>query len=249
MVGITIGLLVVLAAIGTFVFTRTSSSVGSDAFNLHQQAQHIFQTVGAHAKQAGAYAVVSRATPAGHVSFQGGTETATRAIDGTDGGGATSDTLIIRHSSLLSLPPHLPNGAGAVTLPNCLGDLGAGAGPAAGGIILSTFARNAGTNELTCNPGTGPVAIADNVEDFQVRYGIRNPAGTLVYNDAFPANDPRWARVQSLEICLQLRGRLTNNPQIGGVPDCRNVAVAADGRLRRVFRQVIMVRVQQESTI
>jgi type IV pilus assembly protein PilW len=57
MVGITVGLLVVVAAVGSLAFTQASSTVVVDNAGLQQKADAIFRNIAYHVEQAGAFDV------------------------------------------------------------------------------------------------------------------------------------------------------------------------------------------------
>lgn len=261
MIGVTLGLLVIVAALGTFVFTRQSGEASGDALRLQQQAQNVFRVLRAQAAQTGSFALVDRndAVAGAAVSAQSGVaDTASWAIEGTEGANGAADTLTISHSSQLPVAAAgvvMPDAPDSRTVPNCLD--GVDANPAAGALIVSTFSlvgdRLACDANLDAPPDDLPSrqTLARGVEDFQLRYGVRNPfTGEVAYRLASelgtqPAVDPTWAQVQSLEVCLQLTGARGDNPRVGAVTGCDGQAVAADGRLRRVFREVVALRNHQ----
>jgi hypothetical protein len=56
-----------------------------------------------------------------------------------------------------------------------------------------------------------------------------------------------WANVAAVEVCLQIRGEINDNPVISGstYTNCRGVSTARDGRLRQVLRSTFNLRNQE----
>ena len=101
--------------------------------------------------------------------------------------------------------------------------------------------------ELTCkdlnlNNGTYQ-ALAEGVEDFQLRYAEANPATqTLQFNTSNQVT--AMSQVLAIEVCLRVASLATvnlgkPNPNQKG---CSGEALLADGRVRRVFKRVIALR-------
>ncbi|MEN9313888.1 MAG: hypothetical protein RIS35_281 [Pseudomonadota bacterium] len=251
MVGVLIGLLVIVAAMGTFVFTRQSGKTSGDALRLHQEAQRVFRVLQVHLAQAGSFTLVDVEDPAAGlaVSAQGGVPLGVAwAVSGRDGGSAGTDVLTVSHSSQI---PASASGGDARAVSNCLD--GVVGNPAAGALVVTTV-RLVG-DRVVCDANLDSEAgtpteqtIARGAEDLQFRYGVRDHAnGAVAYWPASSLSSasavvPSWAQVQSLEVCLQLRGQRFDHPRLGSVIGCRGQTVPADGRLRRVFRQVIALR-------
>lgn len=108
------------------------------------------------------------------------------------------------------------------------------------------------------NGSATPQAIVDGVEDFQVTYGVRTvlmPAPPLAAPalrvpdiatyQQFTAAAVAFNTVQSVTVCLQLRGDFTSDSPrgaVGGIIGCNGLAVAGDGFIRRVYRQSFNLR-------
>ena len=86
-------------------------------------------------------------------------------------------------------------------------------------------------------------ALAEGVEDFQLRYAQANPsAQTLQWKTANQVTD--MAQVLAIEVCLRVASINTvhntkPNPQLKG---CQDEALPADGRVRRTFKRVVALR-------
>jgi type IV pilus assembly protein PilW len=255
MIGITIGLLVVLAAVGTLVFTSVSSGALSDNVRLQQKSEIFFRMFRFHVEQTGAIALDTSTTNEVYFStaYVGLAPTSTQpllgtelntpgevSIHGTNMPGAAPDILRISYQ-------HQGQER------DCLGNMP----PIAERDIRVSNVYSVTTNlELVCagnNPFTGAQALIDGVEDFQVTYGIKtypfatplNP-GTHTYQflRADQITPTNWPLVSALTICLQLRSDNTNHPQIAGITQigCGGGPIPADGRLHRVFSRTYSLR-------
>ena len=220
LVGITIGLLVVVAAVGSLVYTRVSSTSVGDSSRLQQDAATAFRIIGHQVRQAGARRI--QTIPAsGNVEFNpsfGGLGTTTfYVVQGTNG--TNTDTLNVS----FDIEPNL-----AAT--DCLGVLATGAS------VASAFSLVNGELRCTGVSTTGP--LIEGAEDFQIWYGVKN--GTTLQYQAAPALTDS---IETVMICLRLAGELSNNPGVASV-GCNGENIAADGRIRRVFFRVFNLRNQ-----
>lgn len=116
-------------------------------------------------------------------------------------------------------------------------------------VIRDSYQLNAKL-ELTCKDiniaSTAYQAIAEGVEDFQLRYAERLPP---VVSDGPTSWQLKKAgqllvsqQVMAMEICL----RMVSTKPIGAPPSpllgCHGEALPQDGKLRRVFRRVVAIR-------
>ncbi len=237
LIGITIGLLVVVAAVGSLVFTRTSSLSVDDSSRLQQDATNTFRILGHHIRQSGARRIVNPLAGNANVEFNSayggfGTNPNTSSplvLQGTDGAGSAPDTLQVSYDTDPVLQSMDCIGAPTLVANN----------------ISSTFSVVG--NELRCL-GSGSAtqfALLQGVEDFQVLYGLRT-GDNLQYltATAITASVPApWDRVETVQVCLRLVGELGNTPG-ADVAGCNGENVANDGRIRRVFFRVFKVRNQ-----
>ena len=101
--------------------------------------------------------------------------------------------------------------------------------------------------ELSCKDlnlsGSTYQALAEGVEDFQLRYAEAHPSTqTLQWKHAHQVTD--MGQVQAIEVCLRMASISTvhnakPNPQLKG---CQDDALPADGRVRRTFKRVMTLR-------
>lgn len=237
LIGITIGLMVVVAAVGSLVYTRTSSTTVGDSTRLQQDAANAFRLIGHQIRQGGARRVVNPLAGSANVEFNSlyvgfginANTAATIVLRGTDGAAGAPDTLQLSHDT-----------DDVLQSVDCLGEPSAAANS-----VTSVFSVN--SNELRCD-GSGPsgvLPILQGVEDFQVTYGFRT-GDDLQYRTATAialVNPAPWDQVETVQVCLRLAGELTNIPG-AAVTGCNGENVAADGRIRRVFLRVFNIRNQ-----
>ncbi|MDR7092731.1 PilW family protein [Hydrogenophaga laconesensis] len=248
LIGLVIGLLVVVAAMGSLVHMRTASFLIGDSTRLQQEAATAFRIIGSVARQAGArhlentlgaarvvfnpqYAGYGIRPDTGHAI----------SIRGTDGASGLSDTLEIRRDA----------GVWEAEGIDCLGEA-TNKGMSKSGEIDSasqkeiTNAFSVIADRLRCDgsgPTPGSYGVVSGVEDFQVWYGVRE-GNALRYTTATAlarVSPAPWDRVETLRICLRLVGESRGHPA-ASAPGCQGETVESDGRLRRVFFRVFQLR-------
>lgn len=229
MIGITISLFIVLAAMTALVNSSSTGKTVNDASQLQQQGSVVLRIIGQQIRQASA---INLETIAGgdvflsqaYKGFGGGGN----AIQGVNGG--TTDTLSTSyHGTADSL--------------DCLGNQSNIAEGEAGEFrVDSTFAVNGTNLECTGSTAAGAQVIAEGVDDFQVRYAVK--AGT---NIQYVDNTANWASVSAVEVCLDLRNTSVvsalDNPA-GTYINCKGVVTPLAGRLHKVFRNTFLLRNQ-----
>lgn len=231
MIGLLIGMLVSLAAVTSLGFTRMASSTVGDSARLHEDASTAFRVIGHHLRQAGA----QRLLDAGAVrvkfndAFVGfGDATAPRSIEGVNSTQSGPDTLSVSHD----IEPLIP-------ATDCLGNAPTAKQEEDGFTTLnSVFSVVNGNLQCAGSATAKPAALIQGVEDFQVRYAVRNGAtDTLQYLDA-PGD---WGAVEGVMVCLQLVGELRGQPATP-IVSCNGNPSVQDGRLRRAFWRVFQLR-------
>lgn len=233
LIGLVIGLLIAIAAIGSLVFTKSSASVVGDTARLQQDASTIMRLIGHHAREAGARPVRNASSGEAaesnsnvqfdttYLGYSTSTFTELRAVDGSSNG---TDTLGLSHS----VDP-------AIEARDCLGTL-----PPSATTTSITNDFSVVNGELRCQGMSSTASIAGGVEDFQVWYGVHT-GDNMRYLIATNVVD--WNAVDSILVCLRMSGETRSgdaaSPAMNG---CNGETVAADGRIRRVFRQVFTLR-------
>lgn len=260
MVGLTIGLLVVIGAIGSLVFSQTTTTVLADTSRLQQNADAILSNMGYHLTQAGAV----------NIEWNGGTNAGVRfnesytglsaattglagqmlSIHGENGNSNSPDTLRVSYQDNI-----LSTSSAADTIRfgirDCLGNR-----PAVPFLNIDNEYFITGTNLMCRGSSAAPnnaLAIADGVEDFQVWYGIqtRDAADTLQYLFYTANSVPSWTNIHAVRVCLVLRGDSQSNPTRGTsfkncngqeMIDSTGKSITEDGRLRRVYQRTFALR-------
>jgi type IV pilus assembly protein PilW len=223
--GLTVGLLVTVTALAMLAFLQINASIQSDSFALQQRGDFALQAIGSQLRQAGAINLQA-AGQADVVRFSSAYTTA--AVAGADG---TTDTLQISHE-------YAPEAR------DCLGNE---PDPAqTGASVNSRFSVLSG--QLRCigsDTRSGNQVIADGVEDFQIRYGIRRSSalGPQFREEDAQTIGARWNEVGEVRVCLQLVGDLRRRNASGPtLRDCQGRAVPQDGRLRSVVHASFSLR-------
>lgn len=242
MVGLTIGLLVVLAAVASIVFTRASARAVSDAAALEQRGSLLVMQIGQQLKQAGAINVVISDPGSGKVvfdtSYKGVVDGSSSAvqISGSDGASGAPDTFTISYA---------PPTDGSVAK-NCIyqDPITFPPAPAVGSLqIVNVF--DVINEQLRCGTGAQQQPIAEGVRDFQVFYLRRTGANADIVRQTATELDTAavdWATVDAVEICLQMVGDPVGAPEVT-LTDCSDVSQSfSDGRIHRFVRQVFYLR-------
>lgn len=240
MVGLTIGLLVVLAGIGSLVFTQATSAVVDDGARLQQKTDAIFRNIGYHIVQAGAIETASTMADPALVTFstlyQGYDATYPYNIHGEEGASNAADTLRVSYENIV-VPVTVP---ATPRSRNCLGN---GATTAN---VNNKFYKSTTSDDLMCLGAAAVAAqsVADGVKDFQVWYGVRTGIvpGTEGYQFFTATNVSDWTRVTAVRICLHVvgDGKSNINPTL---LDCQGASTTTtDGLLHRVFWHTYTLR-------
>lgn len=243
MIAVSIGLLVIGAAIGTLILSRGTASTTSEISQLQQEAAYALRVVGLQLRQASTLEPVAHPSNVEATTFVNFAPTFA-TVSGTDGSGLAPDTLTVGSQAPSVLTPLLRR--------DCLGneldktDL----------TIQSTFSVNS-KKELTCvrvGSKTGAQSLISDVFDFQVRYRVNigtSDVATAEYR-IFSAADmtaQHWDRVQSIELCLDLVGK--EPIPDGGITylNCQRALTARGNRNHLVYRNVFDVRRQHVITV
>lgn len=231
MTGLLIGMLVSLAAVSSLGYTRLASSTVGDSARLHEDATTVFRIIGHHLRQAGAQRLLEAGggRVAFNAAFVGFGDAATpRYIQGVDTADNKPDTLSMSHD----IEP-------MIAATDCMGDEPTATQQANGLTTLnSVFSVVNGNLQCTGSAANQTASLIQGVEDFQLRYAVRNSAtDTLQYQQA-PSD---WTAVEGVMICLQLMGELRGQPT-APIIGCNGNASAQDGRFRRTFWRVFQLR-------
>lgn len=225
MIGMALGLGVMLAAVMAYHTMRSSWLTMQSIDAMHHNANAAFDNLQNSIQGAGAIDLHTDAD---------GVATLPRNSDadwGATEGQQQSDSLWVSHPRVLNTLDCQGNRAGNHDL------------------IRNSYQLNS-KNELTCkdlNPtGSTYQALAEGVEDFQLRFAERHdPANTEAsFGLQWKRADQGMlaAGVVAIEVCLRLASATViqaANPDLLG---CQNETLIHDGKLRRVFRRIFVIR-------
>lgn len=240
LIGITIGLLVMLAAVGSLVYTRVSSTAVGDSSRLQQDASTAFRIIGHHIRQGGARRV--RDAGGGTTEFNGeyfgfgDVAVGSIVVTGVNGAADAPDTLQISNDrgAPVPVPPAVD------PWPNMNRDC-LGAPSLLANNVTNTFSVVAGN--LFC-VGSGAVAganLVQGVEDLQVWYGARNTINDQLIYQTSPVPVVNQ-QIETVMVCLRISGEATGNPGVNSIGCIPGQDIANDGRIRRVFFRVFNIR-------
>lgn len=254
------GLVVVAVAMAALMTSRGITSTVTEATAMQQQAAYAFRVMGQQLRQAGSLelsltpSIVPGADPnsvmtpvafdppdpvGARVQFDRGAST----ISGT---GTSTPSFTVGYQNYVESVMSADDPVTASLLRDCLGRNSVTSGVPEAAVLVSTFARNADTNELVC-AGTAsetPRAVISNVTDMRVRYVVQSPLTTNLQYIANPANVGNWRNVYALEVCLELSGTETVSTPGAEYTNCSGIDTAYGDRLRMVFRNVYQIRSQ-----
>lgn len=226
LIGLTLGLWVIAAATSAYGISKQSWAVMAAADAVHANARVVMRSVQEQSQRAGA--AYLEAAPDNTVRLTASEETGHPALAGVNGSKGI-ESLSLGHWRAV----------GAI---DCQGNASSTQASLRDEYKLNT------SKELTCKdldlPGSTYQALAEGVEDFQVRYAQANPIDhTLQWLHADQVS--AMSQVMAIEVCVRMASPLSVNTTapIGAAhTGCSGEALVADGRLRRVFKQIFSLR-------
>lgn len=271
MVGLAIGLLVVAVAMGALMVSRGISGTVSDASGIQQQGAYILRVVSQQLRQTGS--LYLNPDPAGGTSTDVlspvafeikadavGSGNSFVQEESLSGAGTSVTTAFRRYQDNV----FLADNATSTTIGtdflarNCVGAPG---NSSTDQRVESIFTFDSTKNELQCGGnGTAAQPIAQNVAQFQVTYMMQttdaagNTTVQYVKGSDMPAaaTDPKWRRVQGVQVCLVLYGsEPVDMPAGSSYTDCAGTSVnmttltgERKNRMHLLFRNTYQLRSQ-----
>ena len=269
LVGITVGLLVVLAAVGSLVTIRGSARTMNDSVSLEQQASLVMMQIGQQISQTGAINAClgilcsTNASITDGIFFDNASAGVGRKIAPNSPtvsiyGSSNPSVLIVSYAAPID-NTNKPTGT------NCIGSgpqppiPANGAEPGYAWRIVNKFSLNVANNELRCGDDSAIQPIASHVADMQVTYLVAGADDSITYADADSFNAPpagagadatanNWVNVKGVQVCLEMRGDPTERAQAqdgeATKTDCSNKPFPPpnDGRMYRFVRQTFYLR-------
>ncbi|MEY4421138.1 MAG: hypothetical protein RLZZ498_1734 [Pseudomonadota bacterium] len=226
LIGLTLGLLIIAAASTVYGVSQQSWTAMAAADALHANARVALRSLREQAQMLGGSYL--EATPNDTVRISPSEEIGQAAVSGVNGS-KTTESVTLGHWHALD----------AV---DCQGNSASTHNTVRNDFKLNTH------KELTCKDlnlsNSTYQALAEGVEDFQVRYAQANPVNqTLQWLSAAQVTD--ISHVMAIEVCLRMASLVVvNSPTSTATKNkgCLDEALVADGRLRRVFTRVIALR-------
>lgn len=223
LVGQALAAMVALAAMGTWGFAQQNHTLTQEGLQQAQQMSWVWRTLGQHIRQAGAAQATQVA--AGPIALS----TPTPMWVATDGTGTQADSLTTAH--LRSLEGR-----------DCQGNT-----KGSNSTMQNRFTVNT-KSELTCldasNPSASAQALAEGIEDLQLRYAQSTTDGSgLTRLQWVPAQAGMVSnQVMAVEVCIRRTGAPAPKAMPNTLKGCRGESLPNDGRVRWVQRQVFAWR-------
>ena len=229
LVSLSVGLMVVGAATVLQAMSRQSWQTMDAAESLHANARAVMRVLRRHAGLAGAIDV--QPTPSDGWQWVNPYNSSQPDLSGEQGN-KSQRSLSLAHSS-------------AVDSRDCQGNhLNKQS------VVRNEFKFNS-SNDFSCKDlnetGSTYQALAEGVEDWQVRYAQANPhTQTLQWLTADQVSDMR--QVMAIEVCVRMASVVNVQAPAPRSPlqGCLGESIAHDGQLRHVFRQVYLLRNHRE---
>ena len=269
MIGIIIGLLTVVVALGTLMVSRGVTGTVSDASQLQQQAAYVFRVMSLQLRQAGSLRLnpAPDKTAAGNVAVDiadpvafetkvagaGGFDPTVDTIGGLDTPGAGEFKLTTGYRNYKDAL--YASSTDESLQRNCLGETNSD------NLIQSRFVLDTTKNSLSCAGSGDAQPFAEKIANFQVRYLLQDPTTPgdpkVSYANATTVGND-WRRVQGVEVCLVLYGNEAIDMPAGtsyidcdGTTAVNITALPVDtatikrrNRMHMVFRNVYQLRSQ-----
>lgn len=229
--GLVVGMLVVVAALGTLLLSREAAGTVADLSQLQQQGTYALHVMGSQFRQAGATEVLRNEATGLHAfgasrAQAAGTDFAVFGVDGRD---ARPDKVSVAFAAAAS--------AKAPGQFDC-----SGSGVAGGDRVDATFEVDS-KGQLSCT-GRRKQPLVRGVADFQVHYRVHTPGGVQIMEAREVEALRRWDAVAAIEICLDLQGDEKSPVPGDTYRGCNGSNRPSNGRTHLVFRNVFGLRAQ-----
>ena len=223
LVGQALAAMVVLAALSAWGLAQQNHALAQEGMQHAQQMTWIWRTLGQHIRQAGAAQALQ---PSG-----GGVALSRPVVawTATEGAGTGADSLTTWH---------LRRAEGR----DCQGNT-----KGSNSTMQNRFTVNT-KSELTCldasNPSASAQALAEGIEDLQLRYAQSTSDGNgLTQLQWVPAQAGMTpSQILAVEVCIRRTGAPVSKAVPTAIQGCRGEGLPNDGRVRWVQRQVFAWR-------
>ena len=235
LMGLTLSLLIIAAATASYFYSKQTWNLMAAADAMHANARVALRNIREQAHMAGAAYLKPGSNMEGRftVEISPQEDTGQAALTGVNGS-KYIESLTLGHWHALD----------AV---DCQGNMGSTHSSVRNDYKLNT------NKELSCKDlnlsNSTYQALAEGIEDFQVRYAEANPnTQTIQWKTADQVID--MAQVLAMEVCLRVasvsvaHNFKANTNEMG----CQDETLPSDGRMRRIFKRVITLRNRGEVT-
>ena len=229
LVGMALSLLVIAAATSAYGTSKQTWLTMAAADAVHANARMALRNIREQTHMAGAAYLLLASTPNGPftVAVSSSQDLGQPALAGINGSKYV-ESLTLGHWSALDST-------------DCQGNTNSTQASVRNDYKLNT------KNELSCKDlnltASTYQALAEGVEDFQVRYAEAHPsAQTLQWKTAQQVTD--MAQVLAIEVCLRVASVSTvhHTKPSNNLTGCQDEALPSDGRVRRSFKRVMTLR-------
>lgn len=226
LIGLMLGLLIITAAASVYGVSQQSWTAMSAADALHANARVALRNLREQAQMLGGSYL--EAAPNHTVRISSSEDTGQAALSGINGSKTTENVTLGHWHALDAL--------------DCQGN-----SASTHSTVRNDFKLNS-HKELTCKDlnlsNSTYQALAEGVEDFQVRYAQAHPVNqTLQWLSADQVTDMSF--VMAIEVCLRMASlTVINRPPPTSIINkgCLDETLVIDGRLRRVFKRIFHLR-------
>lgn len=247
LVGLAIGLLTVVTALGVLNVSRQLTGTVTDASQLQQQAAHALRSIGTQLRQATPWALAPQAVPHDAARLLAANTGQGPTLRGTSVPAGTQEFHLSLRTTSLHEPSHLATGTTPKPLHllrDCLGESGSTHAQKA---MVSHFRWRDG--QLFCQGEGKPQPLISGVRDFQLRYLQQRldhrtqPAQPRFrYALAEDLQDGDWNEVLAVEICLELEGLEAVESTGAHYIRCDGTEAPRENRLQQVVRSTYHLR-------
>ncbi|MBS0340456.1 MAG: hypothetical protein JSS56_08000 [Proteobacteria bacterium] len=233
MIALTLAGIAIAAAIAALMIARDAASAVREMTLLQQQASYALRTIGRQIRSAGSAEL--QASPAGAASFRFVSQSTAapehKRVHGTEGAPGASDSLMLIHTA----PPLLPG-----FQRDCLGQAAA-----PGAQTQALFQVDAKGN-LGCRTGSQSQPLIGGVASFRLRYRVLQGEQVRIMLASEVESAQLWAAVQSVEVCLELRGEQRLSAPVRQYIGCARQSTGDEGRMTLVTRKLFMLNASSE---
>ncbi len=247
LIGLAIGLLTVVTALGALNVSRQLTGTVTDASQLQQQAGHALRVIGTQLRQATPWALAPQAVPQDAARLLAANAGQGPTLRGASAPAGTQEFHLSLRTTSLQEPSHLATGTTPKPLHllrDCLGESGSAH---AQKTLVSHFRWQDG--QLFCQGEGKPQALISGVRDFQLRYLQQRldhrtqPAQPRFrYALAEDLQDADWNEVLAVEICLELEGLEAIDNAGTHYTRCDGTEARRENRLQQVVRSTYHLR-------